>query len=205
MNDGTQVVPDLRDLGPDPFLQRLDALRRLYREMGLALSVETAALQEKRKASKLRDELSYEEWEHGIYDELEHDLEECESLRADFVAVFLAEAVRRLLTDVRSELERNRTGSKQRAGQKKRNARKKRSDWLQHFGDFFVNFGIQLNQGPGWVDIQNVVSARDKVIHNSRFEYERSPVDAKTFPVVLNQLQDFCSWLRAEVRKKEQS
>jgi hypothetical protein len=204
MSEGLEGIPSLEGLEPEPYHRMLNGLRKLYQEMETALSVEKHILHEERRASNEKDPVAYEEWEHLLYDEREYDLEECERLRAEFVVVFLAEAVRRLLSEVRFELGETGGSLVSRAGRKRSAKRrnKRRGDWLEPFREFFSGFNIHLDQGPGWAAVQEVAMARDAVVHRSILDREGAPpfLAPKEFADAIGRLWDFCTWLRAEVR-----
>lgn len=195
---------------PDPFLQQLERLKRLYQNIGLALDVEEQIVDENRKAAEARSRDSYEEWEHLIYDEQEEDLEECQMLRSQFVMVFLAAAVRELLDEMECEIKRAHNDSfrdSNRACELGR-SKKDRSDLLGRFCRTFQDFKINLECGPEWESIKGIVNARDTIMHPERQKRPRYSdgqgiirlTTQKDFDTLLDKLHQFCKWLRGEVR-----
>jgi hypothetical protein len=201
-------IPSLAEFASDSFVDRLERLGRLYKEIGVTLGMEEKTLEESRKASQARDAVSYKEWEHSIFDEQKYDLEECQKIRAEFVLVFLAMAVRELLEETKLELQRKSAALPKAAENTRR--KKKRGDWLKRFAGSFSELGIDLMSGPGWDCVEEVVMARDAVVHP---ESEKKYRESRRKPLYLNgegvrltrrnleltfaKLRKFAAWLRA--------
>ncbi len=55
MNEHIEEFPSLEEFAPDQFLQKLNRLSSLYRQMGEALGVERQICQEERRANMEKD------------------------------------------------------------------------------------------------------------------------------------------------------
>jgi|GEM_PF-3794438 len=208
-------MPSLDDLAPDPFAQKLERLKWIYSQMEMAFGVERQLLQEERQANVDRDPDSYKEWEHLIFDEQECDLEARNKLRAEFVLVSLADTVRELLKEAKSEVDRTTRDSSVGVSNiaNDRKSKKSRGDWLTRFREFFQESQIDLAGHAEWDRVQEVVAARNVIQHpeslqnyltchrdprylneNAEVQLTRGEINA-----TVNGLRDFGAWLRDQI------
>lgn len=195
---------DLSDLAPDPFLESVERLRRIYRDMGTALGVDRQMCSDERENSHEKGRDAYEEWEHWIFDDWEEDLEECERFRWEFAIVFLAKAVRELMHEVKSELELPSAKQLHRKGK----LRKGRNDaFSEQCSTALRECGVDVTSRREWARIKDLVSARDTIMHPKKWPTSQSSNSQRRIDpsgggldTPLDDLRHFCEWLRAEVK-----
>lgn len=214
-------LPETLDLSglsePDPFLLKLERVKKLYSDMGAALGIEEDIVDHRREKGEAKGPLAYKEWKHLIYDGEEEDLDACQVFRAQFVLVFLATALRELLTDAKAEPERK--AAPPTAAQEPWTGKPNKSrgtNWTRKdFQPFFSKFHIDIAKYSGWENVEEVVIARDAVLHpESMRNYRKSRVatayvngdeiclSARELNSTIKRLEDFCEWLRAEVEAR---
>jgi hypothetical protein len=214
MNDSLEI-PSLVELAPDPFVQRLERLAWIYSQIEAAFGVERQVLTDESLAARDKDPESFQEWQHLIYDERETDVDECEELRAELVLVSLAQAVKGLLTEAEKELRRIIPGSSVERMAGSKNGKKVRGSVRDHFITSFQMLGIDLALGPGWRCADEVLLARDAVVHPQRpveyMEYRNRRflsasgefvLGGPQLDTTLKDLQEFAAWLRQQIKAR---
>ena len=218
MNDNTSPgkfaeLPSLEEFAPDPFSKKLEHARRIYSDLGFSFDAEARLLADERSAAKARDPVSYEEWEHLIFDDQEYDLEELQMLSGQLVIVFLAFGIRELLEETKRECQIRCMRSTQTLKRNKKQRGKPLEDLRQSLG----TFGIDLARSPSWGTVEEIVLARHAVIHpesmkdcqrlrpNSRyFGTGEVRLTATGLNQTLAELSAFSTWLRKEVKARRE-
>jgi len=205
----------LAELAPDRFVDELNRLKRLYDAMGAMLGSEQLLLQEGRRASEAKDPVTYEEWEHLIFNQQAEDIEECERLSAQFVLIHLELALRGLLAEARFELKgdvRNRPALADRSRRQKRN----QGDWIEKIRTQFAReFNIDFVSSSEWALVKQVVITRHAIIHpeGARDDKKSQPKaqgpDGGEFTLTregliltIDRLHKFRDWLQEQVKAR---
>lgn len=188
-------LPSLAEFAPDPFADTLQRVRSVYDAVGTAVGVERQVMEEQRERSERESPDSFNEWEHQIFDDWKHDLDECNKIRCGMALVVLNSALKSLAHESNIALARP----------KKRT----RDPWTVHFKHALAARNIDVSSAPGWDRIEEVSAARNKMEHprgdvrQNRYLNGEGDVDfsQEVFDATLSRLEEFAKWWRKRLRE----
>ncbi|MGH9782359.1 MAG: hypothetical protein ACRD33_11145 [Candidatus Acidiferrales bacterium] len=167
----------------DPFLEQLERISKIYRHLSTV---------SERSATRTEEPIPYDDWDPFAPCEEEEDRKEVEKLQSQFALVFLTRAIRGLSDEIKSELCLK--------------TKSKRGGFLESLCTALGELHIDVTARPEWAYVNDVVNARNKVIHPEAKLTLRylnglgeAQVNSRDFDELLGKLRQFRDWLRNQV------